>query len=172
MHFPLPVGGAGLAVVNISWDPIPENQWNGIPNGYFVYLFRHPSEESLEVYRVSYPDTNVVVGIPSGRYGIHIVAFNNVSQSDQVLVSGVLMFGNTTSSANSFVDYPFFYILIPGAVCVAIIVVIIIVICKKLKEGKKGSISFARGEWLLIWHSSVKFQCQPPPPSPRVCGVQ
>ena len=57
----------------------------------------------------------------------------------------------TTSTAapgenDSFVNYPFFYILIPGVIFLAIIVGIIIVIFKKLCERNKGSISFARGE--------------------------
>ena len=46
----------------------------------------------------------------------------------------------------SFVDYPYFYILIPGVLFVVVIAVIIIVIFKKLCERNKGSVGFVRGE--------------------------
>jgi hypothetical protein len=65
--------------------------------------------------------------------------------SSNVFMSDTFVVGTPTSSP-SFVEYPYFYILIPGVIFLAIIIGIIVVILKKLLERSKGSITFARGE--------------------------
>ena len=111
-----------------------------------MYLFRSPESSSEEIYIVPYPSTSLLIGVPHGRYAIHIAAFNDVGQSDQALVSEQLSLGNMIPSEDRFVDYPFFYILIPGVIFLVITVTIVIVICKKVREGRKGAITFARGK--------------------------
>lgn len=137
-------------VFNISWSPILEHQWNGVPLGYYVFLYRSPNRKVAEVYRVPYPDTYLVVLLLAGEYGIEIAAVNRVGVSTDVFTSDPFEVdpfevGNPTESA-SFVEYPYFYILIPGVIFLAIILGIIIVIFKTLRDRNKGSISFARGE--------------------------
>ena len=133
-----------LAVVSLSWSPLPENQWNGIPLGYFVYVLRHADRQQV-VHEVHYPETSLVVGVVPGLYDIHIDAVNNVGNSEETLQVSGLAFGEESSS-DTFADYPYFYILIPGVIFLVVIVVIIIVIFKKVHENKKRSITFVRGE--------------------------
>lgn len=133
-----------LAVVSLSWSPLPENQWNGVPLGYLVYVLRHADSQQT-THNVPYPDTFLVVGVVPGLYDIHIEAMNNIGLSEDTLQVRRLTFG-TVNASGTFTDYPYFYILIPGVIFLVIIIVIIIVIFKKLHENKKRSITFVRGE--------------------------
>ena len=133
-------------LINISWSPISESMWNGIPRGYYVYL----SGTTMQVHRVHYPDTSLVVNVQPGQYEIQISAVNNVSQSTLYSIIPKRGYGSSATTTNgddkSFTDYPYFYMVIPGVVCLAIIAVVTIVIVKKIHENKKRSITFVRGE--------------------------
>ena len=76
-------------------------------------------------------------------YGVTVAAVNDVDEASNVS-SMEFTLGSCTSG--SMLDYPYFYILIPGFICLAIIVVITIVICKKLHEKRKGSVGYVTGE--------------------------
>ncbi len=132
-----------VVVVNMTWSPLPEHQWNGVPLGYRVYILRH-ADQRQDNHSVLYPTTSLIVGVVPGVYDIHIVAINGQGESLDVLEMPRRVFGRDDSSA-SFVEYPYFYILIPGVIFLVVIVVIIIVIVKKVHENKKRSITFVRG---------------------------
>lgn len=97
------------------------------------------------MYRIPYPDTDLVVLLTAGEYGVRITAVNKQGDSGSDFVSEPFVVGTPPARA-SFVEYPYFYILIPGVLFLAIIVGIIIVIFKKCHERNKRSVSFARGE--------------------------
>lgn len=93
------------------------------------------------MHRVPYPESSLVTVLRPGLYAIEIAA-QNPEGTSSFLVEEFRVEGE---GGGSFVEYPYFYILIPGVLFLVITLAIIIVICKKLRERSKGHASFARG---------------------------
>ena len=127
----------------------------------FIHIFSHTQiffyhqladRMQYRSERVVYPQTNYTIGLSDGTYYISIVAVNEHSTAAEesvrlevVVGTGVMRSGGNPADIQV-LSYPWVYILIPGLVCLVIIVVITVVLFKKVHEKRKRRITYCRGE--------------------------
>ena len=139
-----------LRLINISWVPLEEQLWNGVPYIYIVYLTR--PDETVVTHFVHFPHSNILISLQAGVYGVQVEAVNEVGLAGKT--TDLVSLDLTASSGLSVADYPYFYIIIPGLVFLAVIIAIPIFIFRKIHENKMRSISYVRGQlWWCLVHS-------------------
>ena len=108
-----------------------------------------------DVNKVIYPHTSYVTVLSDGQYFFNVLAVNEGSTSvDFPIPSNPVEVPVGDGPFNpgghpddvQVLEYPWVYILVPGLVCVCIIIVVSLVICKKVHEKRKRSVSYCRGE--------------------------
>jgi len=139
--------------VRLSWDAIPEDQWNGRPKGYFVYLYSPSTSNTPFYFRVAYPNTEYILSLADGRYAVQVVPVNAEERvAEGQLPAGRTEFnvlGNSTSLIMnpSILSYPYIYILVPGVLFVVIIAAIAIVLFKKSIERLRLGVQYCKGKY-------------------------
>ena len=122
-----------------------------------IYLYRQQTDpQPFTYHRVAYPRSNYTIGLSHGTYYVSLVAVNRrgFSVDESVRIEVVVGNGSPRIGGNpsdiQVLDYPWVYILIPGVICLVIIVVITLVIFKKVHESKKRTVTYCRGERLFL----------------------